>query len=379
MTTTPEKRTAKGRRSFLKTVGAGAAAAAAGGAVLAKPNVSRAQTVVFRFQSTWPQRDIFHEYAQDYAKKVNEMSGGRLRLEVLAAGAVVGAFQLMDAVSAGALDGGHGVAAYWYGKNKAASLFGTPAPFGWNANELLGWVNYGGGQQLYDRLLKDILKVNVVSHFYGPMPTQPFGWFRREINSADQLRGLKYRTVGLAADLYQALGVAVTIVPGGEIVPAMDRGLIDAAEFNNPSSDRVLGFPDVSKLYYVQSYHQVIECFEVMFNAIKYNQLAAEQKAMLKYAAEAASADMSWKAMDRYSKDLNEMREKQGVRVIKTPDSILQAQLQAWDQVINNLSSDPFFKEVVESQRAWARRVVALRQEMEVPSDVAYNHFFRRG
>jgi len=379
MTTTPEKRTAKGRRSFLKTVGAGAAAAAAGGAVLAKPNVSRAQTVVFRFQSTWPQRDIFHEYAQDYARKVNEMSGGRLRLEVLAAGAVVGAFQLMDAVNAGALDGGHGVAAYWYGKNKAASLFGTPAPFGWNANELLGWINYGGGQQLYDRLLKDILRVNVVSHFYGPMPTQPFGWFRREINSADQLRGLKYRTVGLAADLYQALGVAVTIVPGGEIVPAMDRGLIDAAEFNNPSSDRVLGFPDVSKLYYVQSYHQVIECFEVMFNATKYNQLAAEQKAMLKYAAEAASADMSWKAMDRYSKDLNEMREKQGVRVVKTPDSILQAQLQAWDQVINNLSSDPFFKEVVDSQRAWARRVVAFRQEFEVSSDVAYNHFFRRG
>ncbi|MFN8924809.1 MAG: TRAP transporter substrate-binding protein [Rhodospirillales bacterium] len=372
-----DTRATPGRRRFMKTAGI-AAAAAAGTAVLATPNVSRAQTTVFRFQSTWPQRDIFHEFAQDYAKKVNDMSAGRLRLDVLAAGAVVGAFQLIDGVSAGALDGGHGVAGYWYGKNKAASLFGTTAPFGWTANELLGWIHYGGGQALYDRLLKDILRVNVVSHFYGPMPSQPFGWFRREITSVDQLRGLKYRTIGLAADLYQALGAAVTNIPGGETVPAMDRGLIDAAEVNNPSSDRVLGFPDVSKNYYVQSYHQALECFEVMFNTAKYNALPNELKAILKYAAEASSADMSWKAMDRYSKDLNEMRERQGVNVRKTPDSILQAQLNAWNTVIDGLSSDAFFKEVVESQRAWARRVVAFRHEYEVSTQVAYDHFFRR-
>ncbi len=372
-----DTRAMPGRRRFMKTAGV-AAAAAAGTAVLATPNVSRAQTTVFRFQSTWPQRDIFHEFAQDYAKKVNDMSAGRLRLDVLAAGAVVGAFQLIDGVSAGALDGGHGVAAYWYGKNKAASLFGTAAPFGWTANELLGWINYGGGQALYDRLLKDVLRVNVVSHFYGPMPSQPFGWFRREITSVDQLRGLKYRTVGLASDLYQALGAAVTNIPGGETVPAMDRGLIDAAEFNNPSSDRVLGFPDVSKNYYVQSYHQALECFEVMFNTAKYNALPNELKAILKHAAEASSADMSWKAMDRYSKDLNEMRERQGVNVRKTPDAILQAQLNAWNTVIDGLSSDAFFKEVVESQRAWARRVVGFRLEYEVSTQVAYDHFFRR-
>ncbi len=361
-----------GRRRFLGALAAGGAAAA----TLATPNVSRAQTVVLRFQSTWPQRDIFHEMAQDYVNRVNQMSGGRLRLDLLAAGAIVGAFQLQDGVHAGAVDGGHGVAAYWYGKNKASSLFGTAPAFGWDANELLGWIHYGGGQDLYNEFLSSVLRVNVVSFFSGPMPTQPFGWFRQEIQGAEQMRGLRYRTVGLAADLYREMGVAVTIVPGGEIVPAMDRGLLDAAEFNNPSSDRVLGFPDVSRIYYLQSYHQALECFEIIFNKGRYDRLPNEQKAILKYAAEAASADMSWKAQDRYPKDLQEMRERQNVRAIKTPDSILQAQLQAWNRVIEQLSADAFFKRVVDSQKAWAQRIVSFRREYEVSRDVAFNHFF---
>jgi TRAP-type mannitol/chloroaromatic compound transport system substrate-binding protein len=365
-----------GRRRFLKTAALGGAAAVAGAATIATPSVSRAQTVVLRFQSTWAQRDIFHEMAQDYVRRVNEMSGNRLRLDLLAAGAIVGAFQLQDAVHAGAVDGGHGVAAYWYGKNKACSLFGTAPAFGWDANELLGWLAYGGGNALYNELLRDILRVNIVSFFSGPMPTQPFGWFRAEINGPDQLRGLRYRTVGLAADLYRELGAAVTIVPGGEIVPAMDRGLLDAAEFNNPSSDRVLGFPDVARFYYLQSYHQALECFEIIFNKQRYDRLAAEQQAILKYTAEAASADMSWKAQDRYPKDLAEMRERQNVRAIRTPDSILQAQLQAWNRVIEQLSADAFFKKVVDSQKAWAQRVVGFRREYNVGTEMAYTHFF---
>ncbi len=365
-----------GRRKFLRTAALGGAAAVAGVATIATPNVSRAQTTTLRFQSTWPQRDIFHEMAQDYVRRVNEMAGNRLRLELLAAGAVVGAFQLQDAVHAGALDGGHGVAAYWYGKNKAFSLFGTAPAFGWDANELLGWLHYGGGQDLYNELLRDIARVNVVSFFTGAMPTQPFGWFRNEITSADQLRGLRYRTVGLAADLYRELGAAVTILPGGEIVPALDRGLIDAAEFNNPSSDRVLGFPDVARFYYLQSYHQALECFEIIFNKARYDRLAAEQQAILKYAAEAASSDMSWKAQERYSKDLAEMRARQNVRAVKTPDSILQAQLQAWNRVIEQLSADAFFKKVIDSQKAWAQRIVGFRREYVVSTDMAYAHFF---
>jgi TRAP-type mannitol/chloroaromatic compound transport system substrate-binding protein len=362
------------RRKFLK----GAVAAGVGSAaVVAAPAVHAQAPVKLKFQSTWPNKDIFHEFAQDFVKRVNEMAGGRLELELLASGAVVPAFQLIDAVHAGILDGGHGVAAYWYGKNKAFSLFGTAPAFGWNANQLLGWINYGGGQQLYNELVQQVLKLNVVGFLSGPMPSQPMGWFKKEINAAGDLKNLKYRTVGLAADLSRELGVAVTILPGGEIVPAIDRGLIDGAEFNNPSSDLVLGFPDVSKLYYVQSYHQALECFELLFNKAKFDGLSKELQAIIKYAAEASSADMSWKAQERYSKDLAAIKAR-GVKVVQTPKSIQEAQLQAWDKVLTNLSADPFFKKVVDSQKAWAQRVVGFQLEYEADQKMAYDHFFKK-
>ena len=262
------------------------------------------------------------------------MSGGRLKLDLLAAGAVAKAFEVQDAVIAGTLDGGHGVCAYWYGKHKAFSLFGTPPAWGWRANQMLGWMKYGGGQALYDELVQQILGLNLVGFLTGPMPTQPLGWFKKPVEKPEDLAGLKYRTVGLSADLFKEMGAAVTILGGGEIVPAMDRGLLEAAEFNNPSSDRLLGFPDVCKDYMLQSYHQSAECFEIIFNKAKYDALPPELQAILKYAAEAASADMSWKAMDRYSKDLEAMKAEQGVKVHTTPDGVLQAQLAAWDKVI---------------------------------------------
>ncbi len=262
----------RSRRDFLKT----GTAAVVGTAALSMPQIARAQeTISFKFQSTWPAKDIFHEYAQDYVNRVNEMSGGRLKLELLPANAVAKAFEMQDAVLAGTLDGGHGVCAYWYGKNKAFSLFGTPPAWGWRANHMLGWMKYGGGQELYNELVQQVLGLDLVGFLTGPMPTQPLGWFKAPIESADQLKGLKYRTVGLSADLFGELGAAVTIMGGGEIVPAMDRGLLDAAEFNNPSSDRLLGFPDVSKVYMLQSYHQSAEVFEIMFNKTKYDALAA--------------------------------------------------------------------------------------------------------
>ncbi len=242
------------RRKFL------AGAAITGAAAVAMPQVSRAQTVTWKYQSTWPTKDIFHEFAVDYAKKVNEMSGGRLKLDVLAAGAVVPAFQLQDAVHSGVLDAGHGVTVYWYGKSKADSLFGTPPSFGWDAHSMLAWHYYGGGEALYNELINDILKLNLVGLLYYPMTNQPLGWFKKEVKSADEFKGLKYRTVGLSADLFKEMGASVTILPGGEIVPALDRGLIDAAEFNNPSSDILLGFPDVSKYFMVRSHHQQQEC-----------------------------------------------------------------------------------------------------------------------
>ena len=240
------KETAKGarktdaaRRRFLKS-----AAAAGGAATIGFPMIAKAaESTTFKFQSTWPTKDIFHEYALDFAKKVNDMTGGRLKIEVLPAGAVVKAFDLIDAVNKGTLDGGHGVAAYWYGKNTAYSLFGTGPSFGMDANMLLSWFEYGGGKQFYQDLHQNVMKFDVVGFIYGPMPTQPLGWFKKQVTSAADFKGLKYRTVGLSVDVFKEMGAAVVSLPGGEIVPALDRGLIDAAEFNNASSDRLLGFP----------------------------------------------------------------------------------------------------------------------------------------
>lgn len=360
------------RRKFLLAAGA------TGAAAIAMPQVSRAQTMTWKYQSTWATKDIFHEMAVDYAKKVNDMTGGRLKLEVLAAGAVVPAFQMQDAVHSGILDAGHGVCAYWYGKHKAFSLFGTPPSFGWDAHGFLAWFYYGGGEALYNELVNDILKVNTVGFLYFPMPTQPLGWFKREVKSPDDLKNIKFRTVGLSADLFKELGCAVTILPGGEIVPAMDRGLLDAAEFNNPSSDILLGFPDVSKVYMTGSHHQQAECFEVIFNKAKFNSLPAEIKAILRNAAFASTADQLAMAYDRYSKDLEAIRAR-GVNVVKTPESVLNAQLQAWDRVLAAQSQEPFFKKVIDSQKAWVKRTNAYLNVNNLDSaalQAAYKHFF---
>jgi TRAP-type mannitol/chloroaromatic compound transport system substrate-binding protein len=371
------KTTAKAvsRRRFLK---GGAVAATATAATVSFPQISRAQTVTWKYQSTWPTKDIFHEMAVDYAAKVNEMSGGRLKLDVLAAGAVVPAFQMADAVHSGILEAGHGVCAYWYGKHKAYSLFGTPPSFGWDAHGFLAWFYRGGGEALYKELVNDILKLNLVGYLYFPMPTQPLGWFKKEVKSADDLKSIKYRTVGLSADLFSALGAAVTIMPGGEIVPALDRGLLDAAEFNNPSSDILLGFPDVSKNFMLGSHHQQAEAFEVIFNKAKFDALPAELKAILKYAAFAATADQETMAYDRYSKDLEAIKAR-GVNVIKTPDAVLEAQLAAWDKVLENQSKEPFFAKVIESQKAWVKRSQAYlnANNLGTPAlETAYKHFF---
>ncbi|SCW38363.1 TRAP transporter substrate-binding protein [Ancylobacter rudongensis] len=359
------------RRRFIAT-----AAVAAAGATIAAPAVHAQAPIKLKFQSTWPNKDIFHEFAGDYVKRVNAMTGGRVELEILPAGSVVPAFQMLDAVSSGILDGGHGVAAYWYGKSKAFSLFGTAPAFGWDADELLGWVRYGGGQELYDDLVQNTLKLNVVGMLTGPMPSQPLGWFKKEITSADDMKGMKYRTVGLGADLFKEFGAAVTIVPGGEIVPAIDRGLLDGAEFNNPSSDLILGFPDVAKVYMLGSYHQALECFEILFNKTKFDSLPSDVQEILKGASDATSSTMMWKAQDRYSKDLEAIKAR-GVKVLPTPKAVLEAQLKAWDTVIANLSADPVFKKVVDSQKEWAKRIVGFRLEYEPDSKFAYDHFFK--
>jgi len=361
------------RRKFL----AGAAGAAAGGAALvAAPNVSRAQTVTLKLQGAWGQADIFNDMAMEYVKRVEAMAGGRLKVEYLVVGAVVKFNQLQDAVHKGVLDAGHGVTVYWYGKNKAASLFGTGPVFGANAPQMLAWIHQGGGKELYRELIQDVLALDIVGFFALPMPAQPLGWFKKEIKGADDMKGLKYRTVGLAADLMQAMGMAVTQLGGGEIVPAMERGLIDAFEFNNPSSDMRFGAQDVAKNYMLSSFHQATEYFEIIFNKTKFDSLPKEHQAILEYAAEASSTSNFATAMNLYSSDLQKLIDESGVNVARTPSSILAAELDAWDKIMPGLMADPFFAKVVASQKEWVKRVGFYEISNAVDTKLAYDHTF---
>jgi TRAP-type mannitol/chloroaromatic compound transport system substrate-binding protein len=359
------------RRKFLR----GAAVASA--ATVTAPAVVSAQGPInMRWQSTWPSKDIFHEYALDYAKKVNDMTGGDLKIEVLPAGAVVPPFQLLDAVSKGTLDGGHGVLVYHYGKQTALALWGSGPGYAMDANMLLAWHKYGGGKELLEKLYSSI-GANVVSFPYAPMPTQPLGWFKKPITKADDFKGLKYRTVGISIDLFTNMGAAVNALPGGEIVSAIDRGLLDAAEFNNATSDRALGFADVSKTCMLQSYHQNAEQLEITFNKTKYDALPDKLKAIISNAVEAASQDMQWKAIDRYSKDYITLQTVDKVKFYKTPDSILKTQLEVYDDVVRKYAAaNPLFKEIVESQLAFAKRTTQWEQDYVVNRRMAFEHYW---
>ena len=362
------------RRKFLT----GAAAATAGATTLGFPMIAKAQApIVLKMQGSWGAKDIFNEMAQEYVKRVNDMSGGRLRIDYLVSGAVVKPFEVMDAVSKGVLDAGHTVPVYWYGKSKVASLFGSGPINGCDAHQTLAWIYRGGGLALYNELLGK-LNLDVVGFFAMPMPTQPLGWFKKPITDANQLKGLKYRTVGLAADLFQQMGSKVTQLPGGEIIPALEKGVIDAFEFNNPTSDMRFGAQDVIKNYMMGSYHQAMEFFEITFNKKKWDTIPKDLQAVLQYGVEAASASNWWTAMDNYSRDLQDLITKHKVNVIRTPKSVFVEQLKAWDIITKKLSDeDPFFKKVVQSQLAWAKRVAYYYQLNEADYKLGYEHVFK--
>ena len=365
---------AMNRRSFLRKGALGGAAAAA--TTLAAPAVLAQAPVVVKMQTSWPASDIWMDFAREYVTRVEEMSGGRLKIDLLPAGAVVGAFQVMDAVHDGVLDAAHTVPVYWYGKSKAASFFGTGPVFGGSATTMLAWFYQGGGKELYQELTQQILGLNVYGFMGMPMPAQPFGWFKGEVNTVADLQGFKYRTVGLAADLLQGMGMSVAQLPGGEIVPAMERGVIDAFEFNNPSSDKRFGAQDVAKNYYLSSYHQASESFEFLFNKDFMDDLAPDLQAILKYGVEASATSNLALAMREYSTDLQKLQDENGVKVHRTSKEILAGQLQAWDKLIVELEKDPFNKKIMDSQRAWVEKV-AYYELMNAPDlGLAYEHYF---
>jgi len=360
--------TTASRRKFL--TGAGVATVAG----LAAPSIARSQAKTIKMQAAWG-GGIFLENAQSYVNRVNAMSSD-MKIELLPVDSVVKTSQMQDAVHRGVLDAAHYVPAYWYSKSKTASLFGTGPCFGWSSNEVLGWIYYGGGQELFDELMGS-LGLNVVSFFNSPMPAQPLGWFKKQITDVSQIQGLKYRTVGLAADVMLEMGMSVVQLPGGEIQPAMKSGLIDAAEFNNPTSDRDFGMQDVAKEYMLASFHQSQEFFECTFNKKMYDSLSPEQQSILRYASEAESSNFYWNNTKRYADDLVKLTTEQGVNAHRTPDDVMAAQLDAWDKVVERISGeDPFFAKVIESQKAYAKNVMGYLNLNQPDYKLAYKHYF---
>ena len=370
--------TSQSRRKFFK---AAAVTGAAAVATVAMPNVgawsaAHAKTVTLKMQAAWPSgKDPFFIMATDYVTRVNSMSGGSLKIELLPVGAILKTSEIADGVSKGVVDASHSVSAYWYGKNPAASLFGTGPSYGFSSQELMGWIEYGGGRALYEKTLSTI-GLDVVGFFAMPMPAQPFGWFKKNVTKVSDVKGMKYRTVGLATNVLTEMGMVVRQLPGGEIQPAMKTGLIDAAEFNNPTSDKNFGMQDVSKHYHLGSFHQSQEMFEMHFNKKTFNNLSPAHQAIIKNASYAANTDNYFKALVRYSTDLGKLMNENGVNVYQTSDEILNEQLKAWEKVMVDFRKDALFDEIVKSQQAYAKKVMKYLFMNQPNYRLAYTNTF---
>ncbi|MDC0477059.1 TRAP transporter substrate-binding protein [Pelagibacteraceae bacterium] len=363
------------RRKFFKAAAATGAAAAA---TVTMPNIALGAPMTLKMQAAWTSGDIFFEMAGDYAKMVSDMSGGELKIDLLPVNAVVKIGEIGQAVSSGIVDMGHWVSAYWYGKNVAASLFGTGPSFGMSSQEVMGWIEFGGGQKLYEETLAKV-GFDYVGFFHMPMPAQPFGWFKKNVTKVSDVKGMKYRTVGLATNVLTEMGMVVRNLPGSEIQPAMKSGLIDAAEYNNPTSDRNFGMQDVSKHYHLGSFHQSQEMFEVPMNKKKYNSMSPAHQAILKNAAYAANSANYFKALFRYSSDLSKFLNESKVNVHETSDAILAQQLKGWDKVVKDFSDkDAHFKKIIDSQKAYAKKVMKYLFMNQPNYKLAYENEFGR-
>jgi len=335
--------------------------------------------ITWKVQSTWTAGDFHHVNPKGLVEKIEAMSGGRLKINLLAAGAIVPPFEVLDAVHKGILDGGHAWPGYWYGKHPAATLFGSVpgGPFGMSSEDYLGWLYMGGGKELYNELLQKELKMHVVAFpTFGETP-EPLGWFPKPIKDVKDFRGLKFRAGGMSAEVFKAMGMSVVTLPGGEIVPAMQRGVIDAGEFSDPSSDMAMGFQDVRKFYHMPGTHQPTGMMEILINMKKWDELPADLKAIVEYAAMAEAIHFTLKMLNQNSRDLDTLVTKHGVKVIESPREILVEVLKAWDKVAEKyVKENPFFAKVYESQKKWAQQVVPYRRIGHPPYDLAADYYW---
>jgi len=348
-----------------------AAPTASGGATNV---VARAETITWKIQSGWAGNDIFQTMFLNWKASIEEMSGGRIKIDALPVNTITNTAGAIDTVHAGTLDGAHHVPAYYYGKDHAVSLMGTGPMMGMSGQMWLSWYYYGGGQALYEKLVQTKLKLNVKSFFHMPMQNQPLGWFKDEIKGPDDFKGMKFRTVGLATGIYQFAGASVISVAGAEVASSLDRGVIDAAEFNNTTSDTAYGLPDVRKILMTQSYHQPSEILELTLNKTKFDSMPNDLQSIMRWSTVAASADGEWLQMAKNSEDYAKLVAR-GIKFIVAPQSVRDNQLKAWESVIAAESKDnPDFVAILKSQRAWAERIFPWADTINIrtPDPVSY-------
>lgn len=344
-----------------RALGAGAAVIGSAGAIAARP--AFAQTVRLKIQTAVPTSSIYFDLMKKFAERCDKMSNGRLKFEMLPDGAVVNAFEMLDGVDKGVVDGGYAWTHYWSGKNSAAGLFSNPAAgAGTGMDQLshVAWLMQGGGTALYKKFYADVLKLNIEPLMIQPMGPDPLGWFKAPINSLEDMRKLKYRAPpGLVGEIFKAMGINAVAMPGGEIVPAAQRGVIDAAEWIGPADDVALGFHTVFKHYYLQGLHQSTDVGELLINKTVWNKIPADLKAVIEGSAMATMMETYSYNVQRNAAALNRLRTEFNVQVHDTPKDIFPAFIKATNEVYDReAGKNPFFKEVLESQRAFAKVVV---------------------
>jgi len=336
---------------------------------------------VFKMQSTWTAGDFHHQNPTKFVEIIEKASGGRIKINLSATGAIVPAFEVLDAVNKGILDMGHAWPGYWFGKHPAATLFGSVAggPFGMDSWDFMGWYYLGGGKELYQELLQKELKVDVVAFSSSGETNEPQGWFRKPVKTVKDFKGIKFRAGGMASEVFKTLGMTVVILPGGEIVPALQRGVVDAAEYSEPSSDMAMGFQDVAKYYYLPGIHQPTGMMEVLINKSKWDALPADLKMIIEYACMATQTWWDGAIKLQNSKDLETLVNKHNVKVIETPKEIMVEVLKAWDKVAEkHCKENAFFNKVYQSQKEYAKRIVPYKRLNEPAYELAADFYWKK-
>jgi TRAP-type mannitol/chloroaromatic compound transport system substrate-binding protein len=364
----------------IKTVASalGVALAAATAAFAQQP-AQQGAAKNLKFQSTWPASLTLQDNFKYFAERVDKLTRGEVRIEAMAAGQIVPAFEILDATHKKVIDGGHGVAYYWVGKNKTATLFSaTPAgPFGMDHFDFLGWLYEGGGMDLYWEFYRDILKLNIVAWPIGGASPQAFGWFKRPIKSLADFKGMKCRQTGIVAEIYQKMGMQTVNMPGGEIVPSAQRGVIDCAEWVGGIEDLRLGLPQVWKYHYTPGMHESNSMLELIINSDVWKGLTPAQQEAVRAAVSETFLRWGVKWQKQNADAIEEMRTKHGTQILRTPPEILVEFLKTWDKMAAEESAkDPFFKKVLESQRVYASKVVPAKRFMYPPYSFAANYYF---